>query len=155
MEQNIITNLKLKQDLEREEKQRDEEREIAKIKEDLKKEEADQQPVVLASSEKAEKTEEPAKQKTSRWIYMLNKEKVSRAERIEKEKREKEERLKALLGFDDDSEDDLNNQKFKNLSGEGLFQYLGRIENALHAEQNLIVAWQGNDAEEKQLLDQL
>jgi len=55
VEQNIITNFKLKNDLEREEKQRDDDREIARLKENLRRQDEDakaglnDQPILAAS----------------------------------------------------------------------------------------------------------
>lgn len=43
--------------------------------------------------------------------------------------------------------------KLQELQGDGLFDYLQRIDNHLKAEQNLLVAWQGKDAESR-ILDQ-
>ena len=74
----------------------------------------------------------------------LNREKLEKAQREEQAKKEHKEKLKQLLG--EDSDDMLDVGKYQNLAGDGLFNYLHRIENHLKAEENLIFAWQGNDA---------
>ena len=45
-----------------------------------------------------------------------------------------------MLWGEDDSFEKFEN-RYKDLSGKGLFDYLSKIEDTLAAEQNLIVAW--------------
>lgn len=74
----------------------------------------------------------------------LNREKLAKAERDEQAKKEHKDKLKQLLG--EDSDDILDVGKYGNLAGDGLFDYLHKIENHLKAEEKVLVAWQGNDA---------
>jgi len=76
----------------------------------------------------SQKINEEAPQWKSKWLQRLAQEKVEKAERLAKEKKDKEESLRNLLWEWQDKEDKYGNE---DLTGQGLFDYLKKIDNHL------------------------
>ena len=75
--------------------------------------------------------------KESKWINLMNQEKLEQHEKDEKEKEDRRRRLRVLI--EDDSDDDkVDHSK---LAGKNLEDYLNKVTNHLNAEQKLLDVW--------------
>ena len=81
----------------------------------------------------------------SKWLIALGKEAIAKKEKEEKEKADRAERMRKILDSDDSEDDLIAAGKGKTLTGDGLFDYLKKIDDHLKAESNLLGAWHEKD----------